>query len=134
MFIVVWAETLKVASSSSFGFSQHESPQQIFHIYLVLTSVSSSVTSTSSTSSFTTSINLLFGLPRFLFPDYSILSILLPIYQSYFLSTCPFHLSLEVARREILIREESIMRDVIQGTIDGKWPKQRKRSGMMNMI
>ena len=45
-------------------------------------------------SSFTTSINLLFGLPRFLFPGNSIFSILLPIYPSSFLSTCPYHLSL----------------------------------------
>ena len=45
-------------------------------------------------SSFTTSINLLFGLPRFLFPGNSILSILLPIYPSSFLRRCPYHLSL----------------------------------------
>ena len=45
-------------------------------------------------SSFTTSINLLFGLPRFLFPGNSILSIHLPIYLSYFLRRCQYHLSL----------------------------------------
>ena len=39
-------------------------------------------------------INLLLGLPRFLFPDSSILSILPPIYPSSFLRTCPNHLSL----------------------------------------
>ena len=43
-----------------------------------LRTVSSSVTSTSAMSSFTTSINLLFGLPRFLFPGNSVLGILLP--------------------------------------------------------
>ena len=40
-------------------------------------------------SSLTTSINLLLGLPRFLFPGNSILSILLPIYPSSLLCTCP---------------------------------------------
>ena len=48
-------------------------------------------------SSFTTSITLIFYLPRFLcflFPDNSTLSILLPIYPAYFLRTCPYHLSL----------------------------------------
>ena len=48
------------------AFSHQGSPHQIFHIQLLLSSVSSSVTSTSAMSSFTTSINLLFGLPRFL--------------------------------------------------------------------
>ena len=43
-------------------------------------------------SSFTTSINLLFGLPRFVFHGNSILSILLPIYPSSFLRACPYHL------------------------------------------
>ena len=38
--------------------------------------------------------NLLFGLPRFLFPGNSILSILLPIYPSSFLRRYPYHLSL----------------------------------------
>ena len=37
---------------------------------------------------------LLFGLPHFLFPGNSILSILLPIYPSRFLCRCPYHLSL----------------------------------------
>ena len=45
-------------------------------------------------SSLTTSINLLFDLPRFLSPGSSILSILLPIYPSSFLRTLPYHLSL----------------------------------------
>ena len=80
--------------TSSFGYSHQGSPQQIFHLQLFLSSAPSSVTSTSAMSSFTTSINILFGLPRFLFPGNSILSILLPIYPSSFLSTCPYHLSL----------------------------------------
>ena len=75
--------------SSSFGFSHQGSQQQIFLPQLFLSSVSSSVTSTSAMSSFTTSINLLFGLPRFLFPGNSILSILLLIYPSSFLRTYP---------------------------------------------
>ena len=82
------------SSSSSFGFSHQGSPQRIFFLQFLLSTVSSSVTSTSAMSSFTTSINLLFGLPRFLFPGNSILSILLPIYPSSFLRRCPYHLSL----------------------------------------
>ena len=35
-----------------------------------------------------------FGLPRFLFPDNSILGIHLPIHSSSFIRTCPHHLSL----------------------------------------
>ena len=81
-------------SSSSFGYSHQWSPQRIFLLLLFLSTVSSSVTSTSAMSSFTTSINLLFGLPHFLFPGNSILSILLPIYPSSFLRRCPYHLSL----------------------------------------
>ena len=53
--------------------------EQIFHLQLVLTSVSSSVISTSAMPSFTTSINLLFGHTRFLFPGNSIISIIHPI-------------------------------------------------------
>ena len=81
-------------TSSSFGFSHQGSPQRIFFLQFLLSTVSSSVTSTSAMSSFTTSINLLFGLPRFLFPGNSILSILLPIYPSSFLRRCPYNLSL----------------------------------------
>ena len=40
------------------------------------------------------SLNLVFGLPHFLFPGSSILSHLFPIYPSYFLLSCPNHLSL----------------------------------------
>ena len=57
--------------SSSFGFSHQGLPQRSFHLQLLLSCVSSSVTSTSATSSFTTLLNLLFGLPRFLFPGNS---------------------------------------------------------------
>ena len=81
-------------SSSSFGFAHQGSPQRIFLLRMFLSTVSSSVTSTSAMSSFTTSINLLFGIPRFLFPCNSILSIILPIYTSSFLRRCPYHLSL----------------------------------------
>ncbi|KAF7644146.1 hypothetical protein LDENG_00020260, partial [Lucifuga dentata] len=45
-------------------------------------------------SSFTTSINLLFGLPLGLLPGSSNLSILLPICSLSLLCTCPNHLSL----------------------------------------
>ena len=76
------------------AFPHQGSPQRIFLLQLFLSTVSSSVTSTSAMSSFTTSINLLFGLPRFLFPGNSILSILPPIYPSSFLRRCPYHLSL----------------------------------------
>ena len=48
----------------------------------------------SAMSSFTTSINLLFGLPGFLFPGNSILGILFSIYPSPFLRRWPYHLSL----------------------------------------
>ena len=53
------------------------SPQQIFHFQLFLYCILLHQS---------TSINLLLGLPRFLFPGNSILSILLPIYPSYFLT------------------------------------------------
>ncbi|KAF7711442.1 hypothetical protein HF521_000453 [Silurus meridionalis] len=42
-------------------------------------------------SSFTTFINLLFGLPLFFLPGGFILSILLPIYPMSLLCTCPNH-------------------------------------------
>ena len=67
---------------------------QLCWLLINLLLILSYLTSTSAMSSFTTSIHLLFGLPRFLFPGKSILSILLPIYQSYFLRTCPYNLSL----------------------------------------
>ena len=49
---------------------------------------------TSSISSFTTSTNLLFGLPLFLFPGNFISIIFLPTYSWSVLMTCPYHLSL----------------------------------------
>ena len=73
-------------SFSSFGFSCQESPQLIFHLHLLLSSASSSVTSATAMSSLTASIYILLGLPRFLFPASSILSILFQIYLSPFLS------------------------------------------------
>ena len=76
------------------AFFHQGSPQRIVHLQLLLSSASSSVTSTSAMSSFTISINLIFGLPRFLFPGNSIISILLSIHPSSFLRTCPYHLSL----------------------------------------
>ena len=78
-------------ASASFGFFHL---QRLFHLHSPLSSASASVTSTTAISSLTASINLLFGLPRFLFPGNSILSIVLPIYPSSFLSTCPYHLSI----------------------------------------
>ena len=76
---------------SSFSFSHQGLPHRIFLLQLFLASVSSSVTSTSAMSSFTSSINLLLGLPRFLFPVNSILSILLPIYGVHHLSSVGDH-------------------------------------------
>ena len=55
------------SSSSFFGFSHQGSPQRLFHLQLFLSSVSSFVTLTTALSSFTRSINLLFGLHRFFF-------------------------------------------------------------------
>ena len=79
-------------SSFSFEFSRQGSQQWILLLQLFLSSVSSYVISTSAMSSFTTTINLLFGLHRFMFPGNSIQSILLPISPSSFLrrSLMPF--------------------------------------------
>ncbi|KAF7643361.1 hypothetical protein LDENG_00240730, partial [Lucifuga dentata] len=63
----------------SFRLSLQGSPQQIICLHLTLSSASSSLTPTNFMSSFTTSINLLFGLPLGLLPGSSNLSILLPI-------------------------------------------------------
>ena len=49
---------------------------------------------TSPISSFTTSKNLLFGLPLLPFPGNSISIIFLPTYSWFLLMTCPYHLSL----------------------------------------
>ena len=56
-------------------------------------SASSSVTPITVMSSLAASTNLLVCLHSFLFPGRPILSILLPIHPSYFLRTCPSHLS-----------------------------------------
>ena len=60
----------------------------------VLFSMSFSLAPTFPISSFTTSTNLLFGLPLFLFPRSSISITLLPTYSWSLLMTCPYHLSL----------------------------------------
>ena len=78
---------------SAFPFSQGW-PQRIiiFHIFLSLMSVS--FAPTFSISSSTTSKNLLFGLPLFLFPCNSISIIFFPTCSWSLLMTCPYHLSL----------------------------------------
>ncbi|KAF7645082.1 hypothetical protein LDENG_00210390 [Lucifuga dentata] len=78
----------------SFQLSLQGSPQRIICLHLTLSSASSSLTPTNFMSSFTTSINLLFGLPLGLLPGSSNLSILLPICSLSLLCTCPNHLSL----------------------------------------
>ncbi|KAF7650345.1 hypothetical protein LDENG_00127500, partial [Lucifuga dentata] len=78
----------------SFRLSLQGSPQRIICLHLTLSSASSSLTPTNFMSSFTTSINLLFGLPLGLLPGSSNLSILLPICSLSLLCTCPNHLSL----------------------------------------
>ncbi|KAF7648307.1 hypothetical protein LDENG_00159280, partial [Lucifuga dentata] len=77
----------------SFQLSLQGSPHLIC-LHLTLSSASSSLTPTNFMSSFTTSINLLFGLPLGLLPGSSNLSILLPICSLSLLCTCPNHLSL----------------------------------------
>ena len=86
---------LRSSSSSSFGFSlqsgvataYHHSPNlSVFNVRLLRTNFP--------ISSFTTSKNLLFGLPLFLFPSNSISIIFLPTYSWSLLMTCPYHLSL----------------------------------------
>ena len=65
----------------------HHSPNlSVFNIRLLCTNFL--------ISSFTTSKNLLFGLPFFLFPGNSISIIFLPTYSCSLLMTCPYHLSL----------------------------------------
>ena len=78
---------------SAFPFSQGW-PQSIIILHTFLSSMSVSFAPTSSISSFTTSKNLLFGLPLFLFPGNSISIIFLPSYFWSLLITCPYHLSL----------------------------------------
>ena len=69
-------------------------PQRIIILHIFLSSMSISFTPTSFISSFTTSKNLLFGLPLLLFPGNSISIIFLPTYSWSLLMTCPYHLSL----------------------------------------
>ena len=63
-------------------------------LHSILFSMFFSLAPTSPISSFTTSKNLLFGLPLFLFPGNSISMTLLPTYSQSLLITCPCHLSL----------------------------------------
>ena len=90
------------------------SPQRFSISILILTSASSSVSSTTAMSSFTASTNLLLGLPRFLFPGSSILSILLPVYPSYFLSDLA---SRVFSRIKIAINGLYCQHDLIHGYI-----------------
>ena len=85
--------TLTILCSSSIpsGCSLQVLPQQIIFLHLT---PSLSLTPTNFMSSFTTSINLLFGLPLGLLPDSSNLITHLPIYSLSRLCTCPNHLSL----------------------------------------
>ena len=69
-------------------------PQRIIILHIILSSMSISFTPTSFISSFTTSKNLLFGLPLLLFHGNSISIIFLPTYSWSLLMTCPYHLSL----------------------------------------
>ena len=83
------------SSSSPFGFPFSQGwPQRIIIFHTFLSSTSVSFAPTSPISFFTTSKNLLFGLPLLLFPGNSISIIFLPTYSLSFLMTCPYHLSL----------------------------------------
>ena len=68
-------------------------PQRIMFLQTVLFSTSVFFASTYLLSSFTTSKNILFGLPLFLFPGTSISIIFLPTCSWSLLMTCPYHLS-----------------------------------------
>ena len=84
-----------IYTSSSFGFSLQSRVATTYYVspnVVFLTSVS--LAPTSPISSFTTSKNLLFCLPLFLFPCNSISAIFLPTYSWSLLMTCPYHLSL----------------------------------------
>ena len=78
---------------SAFLFN-HGLPQRIMFLHSVLFSMSFSLAPTSPISSFTTSKNLLFSLPLFLFPSNSISIALLSTYSWSFLMLCPYQLSL----------------------------------------
>ena len=85
--------TLRILLLSAFPFSQGW-PQRTIILHIFLSSTSISFAPNSPISSFTTSRNLLFGLPLFLFPGNSISIIFLPTYSWSLLMTCPYHLSL----------------------------------------
>ena len=78
---------------SAFPFSQGW-PQRMIILQIFLSSTSISFAPTTLTSYFTTSKNLLFGLPLLLFSGNSISIIFLPTYSWSLLMTCPYHLSL----------------------------------------
>ena len=63
-------------------------------LHNVLSPMSFSLAPTSPISSFTTSRNIFFGLPLFLFLGNSIFIIRLPTYSWSLLMTCPYHLTL----------------------------------------
>ena len=73
---------------SAFPFNQVW-PQRITILHIFLSSTSVSFAPTSPISSFTTSKNLFFGLPLFLFPGNSVSMIFLPTYSWSLLMTCP---------------------------------------------
>ena len=93
-FISSCHSSMTLNASRSVGFSRQGSTHRIFYLHSALFSASSSVTSTTVISSLTASIYLLSDLPRFQFSGRSNLSILIPIYPSSILRTCPNHLSL----------------------------------------
>ena len=83
----------------SFFFSFRPFPSQVWSqriiiLHIFLSSISVSFAPTSSIYFFTTSKNLLFVLPLFLFPGNSISIIFLPTYSWSLLMTCPYYLSL----------------------------------------
>ena len=91
--IVAVKDQAKSISSLTFSFNQGLSQQMMF-LHSILFSMSFSLTPTSPISAFTTSRNLLFSLPPFLFPSNSISITFLPTYFWSLHMTCPYHLSL----------------------------------------
>ena len=86
-------DTLLLLLLSAFPFNQGW-PQLIIFLQTVLFSTCVSFAPTFPISSFTTSKNLLFGLPLFLFPGNSISIIFLPTYSWSLLMTSSYYLSL----------------------------------------
>ena len=103
--ILICVKYLLLLLLSAFPVSQGW-PQRIIILHIFLSSMSISFASTSFISSFTTSKNLLFGLPLFLFPGNSISIIFLSTYSWSLLMTCPYHLSLHSL---IFIRNRSTL-------------------------